>query len=224
MKKKYSAFTLAEVLVTMTILGVAMALTIPSIASKRPNEEMMRFKKAYSTVESTVVRLMDPRCFDLDSDNPQVFASSSVAASFPQCPASGATKFCVLFADTLNAVGAVSCGTALDAAGNGSFRTTDGITWAIASKALVAPVPPAVPTTNSSSAAIGTDALEIWVDVNPSAKSTNTSGGAKPDRFRLWVRYDGKVIVPAADTVAINYLKNSSPSFRCKSTSSADCL
>lgn len=50
---KFSAFTLAEVLITLGIIGVVAAMTIPSLLNKSNDQEMVaRLKKVYSTLEN----------------------------------------------------------------------------------------------------------------------------------------------------------------------------
>ena len=52
MKKK--GFTLSEVLVTLGIVGVIAALTVPSLMNLRPDDVKMKFIKAYGTLTSIV--------------------------------------------------------------------------------------------------------------------------------------------------------------------------
>ena len=48
---KCFAFTLAEVLITLVIIGVIAAITVPSLINKTNNQETVsRLKKAYSTM------------------------------------------------------------------------------------------------------------------------------------------------------------------------------
>ncbi|MBR6163678.1 type II secretion system protein [bacterium] len=54
MKNSYKGFTLAEVLITLVIIGVIAALTVPSLINKTNNEETVsRLKKVYSTLAQT---------------------------------------------------------------------------------------------------------------------------------------------------------------------------
>ena len=52
------AFTLAEALVTMAIIGIVMALSIPAVIQST-NDTRPLFKKAYSTVETVVNELVN---------------------------------------------------------------------------------------------------------------------------------------------------------------------
>lgn len=48
-KNRNNGFTLAEVLITLGIIGVVVAMTIPTLISKYKHKEYeTRFKKAYS--------------------------------------------------------------------------------------------------------------------------------------------------------------------------------
>ena len=47
---KNNAFTLAEVLITLVIIGVIVSMTIPTLINKTQNQEFVsRLKKTYST-------------------------------------------------------------------------------------------------------------------------------------------------------------------------------
>jgi len=78
------AFTLAEVLITLGIIGVVAALTMPALIAK--NKEHIRnqqFKKAYATI-SNVLQLMQA-----DSDSlPNCYYRNGVyyASYFTECP------------------------------------------------------------------------------------------------------------------------------------------
>ena len=56
--KKRTAFTLAEVLITLGIIGIVSALTMPSIVAGVQKEILKnQFKKTYSTFSNAVMRL-----------------------------------------------------------------------------------------------------------------------------------------------------------------------
>ena len=55
MKTNYSAFTLAEILITLGIIGVAAALTMPVLIAKQKQAVLnAQFKKAYSLFTNAV--------------------------------------------------------------------------------------------------------------------------------------------------------------------------
>ncbi len=57
-KKFKKAFTLAEVLITLVIIGVVAAITVPSIQQSTNREETVaRVKKAHSTLAQSIMRM-----------------------------------------------------------------------------------------------------------------------------------------------------------------------
>ena len=66
------AFTLAEVLITLGIIGVVVAMTMPTlIANHREKESVVRLKKAYSTLSNAYIGVLndygDPTNWDVES-------------------------------------------------------------------------------------------------------------------------------------------------------------
>ena len=52
-KNKFRSFTLAEVLITLVIIGVIAAITVPTLmAQYRKKEYVTQLKKAYSTLSN----------------------------------------------------------------------------------------------------------------------------------------------------------------------------
>ena len=71
---KSKAFTLAEVLITLSIIGVVAALTIPTLIQRTGNEELVsRLQKAYSTLSQATEAIMtengSPKNWVTDIDN-----------------------------------------------------------------------------------------------------------------------------------------------------------
>ena len=57
-KRKKAAFTLAEVLITLGIIGIVAAMTLPSLINNIRNKDLeARFKTAYSLVSQAVLRM-----------------------------------------------------------------------------------------------------------------------------------------------------------------------
>ena len=62
------AFTLAEVLITLVIIGVVSAITIPTLsASTQKKENIVRYKKALSTVNQAMARNYALYSFDMST-------------------------------------------------------------------------------------------------------------------------------------------------------------
>lgn len=65
LKNYYPAFTLAEVLITLGIIGIVAAMTLPAIISSYKKIELEnRFKKASSTIENAVISTVTEYAMD----------------------------------------------------------------------------------------------------------------------------------------------------------------
>lgn len=52
------AFTLAEVMISITVIGVISAIVLPVAMNSRPNENVMKFKKAHTTLYQVISTLV----------------------------------------------------------------------------------------------------------------------------------------------------------------------
>lgn len=214
-------FTLAEVLIALTLLGVICAFLIPAIMGMTPSRNKIMFRKAYYTIEKTLDEILNNENNYPTTDDNRVNDSNGnpVWKGFNNTtPANGSgttNKFCYLFIDALNTIAGsptTSCAPA-GATGLGAIPavTSDGITWRISSQAAEFPLNPTSYTT------------KIRVDVNSEGSpncTTDTTGGdfgysascKDPDRFIVGVRYDGKLQVN--DTAAIKILSDTSKNLK----------
>lgn len=176
MSKK--AFTLSEVMVTLTIMGVLAAILIPTISRVMPNQNKTMFKKSYSTMTKIVSELINDEGLYPEDATLQGFLNTNTA-TIGSGEVVGGPKFCTLVADQLNLSGTADC------TGSGTFQTNDGMTWTIPVDAFTnAAIPTAI----------------VTVDVNgPTAKPGrspncmfNASTCPKPDQFQMVIRNDGK--------------------------------
>ncbi len=74
MKKIFKAFTLAEVLVTLAIVGVIASLTVPSVIKNYQKKQMaVKLEKIYSTIERAInlakIDYGDPKIWNWPEDN-----------------------------------------------------------------------------------------------------------------------------------------------------------
>jgi prepilin-type N-terminal cleavage/methylation domain-containing protein len=59
MRIKTKAFTLAEVLITLGIIGVVAAMTLPTLIQNHKNRELQtQFKKSYSTLSQILQKVV----------------------------------------------------------------------------------------------------------------------------------------------------------------------
>ena len=105
---KRIAFTLAEIMIVLAVIGVLTAVLLPVAINSTPNENVMKFKKAHNTLLTTVRELVNSDKYYSDGDlgtradgNPIYVGTDWRAAR---------RYFCQTFAEVLNTK-QVSCGT-----------------------------------------------------------------------------------------------------------------
>ena len=113
MKKGY---TLAEVLITLAVIGLIAGVLFPVVTKKTPNKEMLSFKKAYSVVERVTNEMINDETLYRSENG---FSDLSLVR-FEGQTYSGESKFCGLLAAKMGA----NCN-------NGSFTTADGMFWLV---------------------------------------------------------------------------------------------
>lgn len=221
--KKDNAFTLAEVMIALVVLGVIMALVLPVIMDAMPNKDKMMIKKAYYTTENVIHDLINDSNLYPDNSNfcntrydSSGNAIEGTGPTNPECyfgfdddrkvmhnnkVFEGDTKFPKLFREKLN----VADANVID---DYKFVTNDGMKWEIY--------------TNNGSAFSGKDpALNpalIIIDVNgdgdpncieddPDSTQKKCNSNQDPDIFRINVYMNGKLTVDSYDKKAAEFIK-----------------
>lgn len=82
-------FTLAELMIVLAILGIVSAILTPVIFDAMPDENKLKFKKAYYTMQRTTDAVL----------NSDVYPEGDLSK-----PSSPAKVFCAAFADMLNTI------------------------------------------------------------------------------------------------------------------------
>lgn len=214
-------FTLSEVMVTLTLVGVLAALLIPGIMDRRTSPSKVMFRKAYFVLEKAVSEASNnlmayPANVVASTDVPseqveQGFNNTTITPATMNVP-SDANKFCYVFTQKLNIIGKSECKTLT---GNNTFTTTDGIFWTIYT--------PGTPFPRSSNGY----ATLITIDVNGPDRDPNCATIAisnptvnacsptsiTPDTYQIGVRYDGRLNIDARDTNASAILSDTSNNF-----------
>ncbi len=177
-------FTLAEMMVCLTIISIIATLLMPAISRLRPNKSKVMFKKTYYLTERIVSELVnDEESYPFVED--RVGFDNVDEVEFNGITYSGINKFCQLFALKLNTLSGDSNCVATADWNNPSFVTTDGVKWII-------------PATDFANQEIFES---ILVDVNGEKEpncmdsETDTSACKQPDRFEIKLRADGKMKV-----------------------------
>ena len=62
------AFTLAEVMITLTVIGIITAVIIPVAINSKPNESVMKFKKAHNTLYQVISTMTTSDNYYKDGD------------------------------------------------------------------------------------------------------------------------------------------------------------
>ena len=65
---KLKAFTLAEVMITLVVIGIIAAVVIPVAIQSKPDENIMKFKKAHNTLYQTIRTLINLDRYYKDGD------------------------------------------------------------------------------------------------------------------------------------------------------------
>jgi type II secretory pathway pseudopilin PulG len=193
-KNMKRAFTTAEVLITLMVLGIIGAILIPSLINSAPDKDLAKFRKAYNTIQKAVTQLT----------NTGIIYPNGNFNYFPADVSTSADKtvyFCKQFADQLTTSGEVDCSSTtaattsniayVDSASldtmdgyctkrtddNYAFKTPDNIVWWGMNDDF---------STSVKSGGIETSYVILCFDVN------NSDSDVEP--FSFGIRADGKVL------------------------------
>lgn len=175
-KNMKKGFTLAETLISLSIIGVIAALTIPMLIPLMPDKSRTMYKKAVYSVQNSISMALN--------DSSSIAASSSTGWATTGVTS---TTLCTDIAKGLNTMGTVSCTAAgSDAAPN--FITVDGAAWwGLGGVTL----------------SVGSPTVDAYVDINTSHQGKNVVGD---DIFRVRIKYNGKVSVDPSWSKEVDYL------------------
>jgi prepilin-type N-terminal cleavage/methylation domain-containing protein len=197
-------FTLAETLITMAVIGIIMALSIPAVI-QNTNDTKPLFKKAYNSVEEVVNELVNDTSIYPTGD------LSAAASGTTYCSATDLTNglcFCQNFFSKLNTVGTVTCTAAAavtPSTSNMDATATNAMNWynlhsTVAAKATSGFTDTNCNTTDTGIVVTGTPpantCIKLSVNVNGINKGANTNTDqANQDIFNIYITATGKVAV-----------------------------
>lgn len=217
-RKNKNAFTLAEVLLTLTILGVVAAITIPLIQNTIPSTNKALFRKSYLTLQRAIENMLNDEVI-----YPSEITTNSGGFTYqrgfnyttdPTSAAGTKNKFCYYLAQELNLNGSAICPEASPSTLESTkfATTTDGVDWYIWPGS----------TSASTQMPLSGDVYmtRLLVDVNGSKKpncfsdtstsctnmkpATHTCSCTNSDTFIIGVRFDGKIRAGISSAVGTN--------------------
>ena len=65
---KKNAFTLAEIMIVLMVIGILTAILLPSARNAMPNQDVMKFKKAHNALQTAIRELVNSDKYYLDGD------------------------------------------------------------------------------------------------------------------------------------------------------------
>jgi prepilin-type N-terminal cleavage/methylation domain-containing protein len=229
--KKFKGFTLTELMIALTVIGVLTAVVTPAVMRIRPNKNKMMTKKAYYITEHVVSSLLNDSNFYTDeSENPDATwlgfdVLNSTKVQGQTIPTDSDKKFPELFMSKLNVKNCPFEGASGSASTTYSdnFKvcsTSDGMTWYI-------------PKTTFGGGWTESDAanknvygnVTLFIDVNGSANGPNCRQNGKNhtnansasaadcdadnfDMFGIEIKEDGRMQIPTdVDSRAAEYIE-----------------
>lgn len=201
-------FTLTELMVALSVIGIIVAVVTPAIVKNRPNRNKMLIKKSYYATEQIVNSLINddslyPDMTDYCENNSlPTNANNYCAWGFDYTAAgkldgvtySGTTKFADLFKEKLNIKS--------EDAEHNTFITNDGIEWDLSGTIG------AWTAEQSSVNDAGTGIIKI--EVNKDDSQECTEGSDDCSLYEIQILANGKMRVKPEHTKAIEYISNTS--------------
>ena len=204
---KKSGFTLAEVLISLCIVGILAAIMMPMVNKYRPDENKIRFLQMYQTLGETIPAIANSqKAYPIVdgslnyNDAPLMNVDAKINVEGEEI--SGVTKFCRLLAMGLNTTGTISCPKDFlepdKFVFTPSFTTDNGIQLMVQTKRSL-----------NTGTGLGEYVSEVYIDVNGVGNGNDcfatTEACKEPDRFKLGVSADGSI--KPLDARAKDYIK-----------------
>lgn len=215
-------FTLAEVMLTVAVVGILAAVLTPAIVNVSPSSSKVMLKKSYAGLERAIDELSNDNLRYPDNQTGNTtdtlakvsmgFNYTTIVTTdvFAMNMPTGVNKFCYLLGDKLDTVDTINA-TSCPTSGNGNFVTADGIAWTIVQG--TSPLKNDDYSTKIIMDMNGTKTPNCTADVNATTYSLDLCGGGcpataaaaitaiaannasncNPDIFIIGVRYDGKL-------------------------------
>ena len=201
-------FTLAEILISVGIVGVIAAIMLPMVNKFKPDENKIKFLQTYNSLVEIMPSIVNNRlAYPIMNDGEDdIYDKSPLLNTKAPFVIDGETfkgtkKFCHLLATGFNTVGDINCSEKYESLEElmkktPSFTTANGVQFFVQTK---------IDTTKEDEAEYSS---EIYLDVNGADGEncfSNVDTCKDPDRFMLKVGADGTIEV--VDTQAQQHLE-----------------
>lgn len=197
--KKFKGFTLSEVLIAITVVGILIAIITPAIVKNKPNSKKMLIKKSYYTAESIVSSLINDERFYPDKTD-ECYTTpigedcywgfdDTSEVKFEGNDYSGNTKFINLFKAKLN----------LKSENGKIFVTSDGIEWDLTNATWAK----ADSVGNFDTSNKNTITIDVNGNEGPNLSCTDENEDC--DRYGIQILANGKMRINPTYTRAIDY-------------------
>ena len=193
---KNKAFTMAEIMIVLTLIGVLTTVMLSSMSRLSPDRKKIIFKKAYQTIERTVAELVnDESLYPYDSTKVGFKNTEKITWPGSDVEYSGGSKFIKLFKRKLNIID--------------NYENTNEVLYFLTSDGIAYHIDASTFTGDSNETMISVDINgEDGPNCGRNTSNVFSTGcnEGNQDIFRVFVSYDGKVTVE--DPLAIEYLKS----------------
>lgn len=195
-------FTLQELLITLGIIGIIAAVTVPSLSKMAPDKTKSMYMKAFNTMSRVTPEILEDESLFWSEYNGNELACSGLFCGappidYPKCDddwsCTGMTKFASIFATKVNVVSKQQSNNTV------TFITNDGIVWEMKTVS-----------TSASQLPGGTAYdIEVTINVKPDDSEHNCIFSAnckKPQKFTFKISNDGEIT--PTDALGLVYSQN----------------
>ena len=224
--RRFKGFTLTELMIALTVIGIIVAVVTPAIMRTRPNKNKMMIKKTFYTTENIISNLINdenvyPDMRDLckpgaESSDSKVYCAwgfdYTAEGTFDGEKYEGGGKFAALFKDSLNVSKDIAgCEEDSESVSGRSvcpkFYTNDGVLWDLFGtidswkdgEEKVGTFDDA-----NSYAGIGTIAIDVNGDEEPNLACTKANDDC--DQYEIEILANGKLRINPDHERAIEYV------------------
>ena len=211
------AFTLAETLITLSIIGIIAVMGIASLMKAKPDQNALAYKKTFYAIQDAIRYLANDtnrfpsseQVFKLDTVNPDPDFSRVLNGKAYQ------VYLCEQVAAALNTTGAIHCGNSAGGATDGTISGAGDVEFQLQSGAVLNGFNQTFADEDSTIASANErmpqDSITICVDVNGLNKGPNKGCEYKDrdvknrDQFKFRVHEDGKVSTGSEEESGIDW-------------------